>query len=217
MNDITIRPYRPLDRQAVRAIAWETAFMGKPADAFFSDKELLTEFLTGYFTVYEPESCFVAESAGSVVGYLIGAKDERRIGAVAGKKIIPRLLLRFLLRDLFISKDRNFLFRVIVGALSGEFRGEDFYRDYPAVLHVNLKEEARGRGAGGKLIAAYRAYLEQYGVPGVHLATMSPHSGIFFEKQGFRELARYRRSYFRHVTGADSEVRIYGLKLTEAL
>ena len=47
MEDIVIRKYKREDRQAVRDIAWETAFMGKPADVFFSDREIFADFLTG--------------------------------------------------------------------------------------------------------------------------------------------------------------------------
>jgi GNAT superfamily N-acetyltransferase len=217
MNEIVVRPYRERDRQAVRRIAWETAFMGKPADAFFSDRKLFEDFLTIYFTDYEPESCFVADDAGSVVGYLIGAKDEHRIASVMMARVVPRLFLRLLVRDSFLLKQINFIFRVIVSSIRGEFKGEDFYRDYPAVLHVNLNEDSRGKGAGKRLIAAYIDYLKQASVCGVHLATMSPDAGAFFEKQGFVLLARYTRSYFRHITGSDSEVMIYGLTLKEAV
>lgn len=213
MSGVVIRPYRQQDRGAVREIAWRTAFMGRPADAFFSDKELLEDFLTLYFTDHEPESCFVAETGGRTVGYLIGAKDERRIGEVAGKAIVPRLLLRFLARDLFSRRDLGFLARVLRSVVRGEFRNEDFSGQYPAILHINLDEGSRKEGAGSRLIAAYVAYLRQEHVTGVHLATMSPTAGIFFEKQGFALLSRHHRSYFRHITGTDTEVRIYGMKL----
>jgi GNAT superfamily N-acetyltransferase len=213
MSEVRVRPYQTRDRAAVREIAWQTAFMGRPADVFFSDKLLFEDFLTLYFTDYEPESCFVAETKEGVAGYLIGARDERRIGEVTVKKIVPRLLLRLFVRDLFSPKDMYFCWRLIISALRGEFRGQDFYRSYPAVLHINLKEAMRGKGVGSRLIAAYTAYLMQARCPGVHLATMSPDAGAFFERQGFVLLSRRARSYFRTIAGGDIEVRIYGKQL----
>ncbi|HQP91597.1 MAG TPA: GNAT family acetyltransferase, partial [Candidatus Omnitrophota bacterium] len=73
MNDITVRKFSPGDRQAVRDIAWDTAFMGETASVFFDDKEILCDFLTEYFTDFEPDPFFVAESGGRVVGYLAGS------------------------------------------------------------------------------------------------------------------------------------------------
>ncbi len=217
MSGVGIRPYEARDRQAVRAIAWETAFMGKPADAFFGDRELLEDFLTRYFTDFEPESSFVAESDAKVVGYLIGAVDERRIGRVAARAIVPGLIGR-LLKDCLVSpKTRRFILASIASLLRGEFRGEDYYNDYPAVLHINLREEVRGQGVGSALMDEYVRHLLKKGVRGVHLATMSPRSRIFFEKQGFTLLSLHHRSYFRHITHADTEIRIYGRKLKESI
>ena len=76
LEDVVIRQYRKQDREFVRSIAWDTAFFGSPAEIFFSEKKILADFLTLYFTDYEPESCFVAENQGRVVGYLIGAKSK---------------------------------------------------------------------------------------------------------------------------------------------
>ena len=78
MEETIIRQFKPEDRGSVRDISWETAFLGEPADAFFSGKEILADFLTQYFTDYEPGSCFVAVSANRVVGYLIGSTDCRK-------------------------------------------------------------------------------------------------------------------------------------------
>lgn len=213
MNEIIIRPYSPRDRQAVREIAWDTAFLGRSGGAFFTDKPLLQDFLTAYFTDCEPQSCFVAESSGEVVGYLLGAVDERRMGEACRGRLAWGLAARFFLLDVFRPKNIVFILRMIRSWAWGEFRGEQFYPEYPAILHINLKEGFRGHGTGSRLIAAYLEYLRGRKVTAVRLATMTPKGAAFFEKQGFVLLCRHTRSYFRAITGADTVVSIYGKKL----
>lgn len=213
MEDILIRPYEPRDRAAVREIAWQTAFMGKPGDAFITDRVLLEDLLTKYFTDYEPASCFVAESGGSVAGYLLGALDERMVGKTALKAFGLRFFARFFARDFFHPRNFLLLVRLIISFCRGEFRGEDFYREYPAVLHINLKGPFRGKGIGSRLIKAYLDLLREKKVAGVHLATMSPGGAVFFRKRGFSLLATHTRSYFRHITGKDVVVSILGKKV----
>ena len=96
MGQVTIRKYMPQDRSRVRKIAWDTAFMGRPASAFFEDQEVLEDFLTFYFTDYEPESCFVAESDNKVIGYLLGCLDSRKLDRVSAVSIFPRFLVKMI-------------------------------------------------------------------------------------------------------------------------
>jgi len=96
----TVRPYRPEDREAVRRLCCETGFLGEPVDPIFEDRELFANFLTAYYTDYEPESSLVAESAdGKIVGYLIACfrpglyrRVHPRIIAGAAVKAIWRLI-----------------------------------------------------------------------------------------------------------------------------
>ncbi|MCA1808961.1 MAG: hypothetical protein LC725_05870 [Lentisphaerae bacterium] len=85
-----IRQYLPGDRPAVRRISYDTADAGRPADGFFPDRELLADLLTGYYTDYEPESLWVAEEQGRVVGYLAGALDTGRVRRIMAWRLIPR-------------------------------------------------------------------------------------------------------------------------------
>ncbi|MCR4337661.1 MAG: GNAT family N-acetyltransferase, partial [Candidatus Omnitrophica bacterium] len=78
MNQVHIRQYQPSDRAAVRRINYETAFLGY-APKLFDSPELVADGLTLYFTDWEPESCFVIEDQGRVVGYVMGTKDVRKM------------------------------------------------------------------------------------------------------------------------------------------
>jgi GNAT superfamily N-acetyltransferase len=214
MEEVIIRQFKAEDRQSVRQISWETAFIGEPASAFFSGKEILADFLTLYFTDYEPDSCFVAEFRGRVVGYLIGSTDSLALASTFKNKILVGLMAKFVFSGAFFqSKNLKAILSFCRSFLKGEFVMEEIRNDYPATLHINLKKDFRGQGTGARLIAAFLQYLKSKQIKGLHLATMSKEGGAFFCKQGFRLLFQSRRSYFRYITGKDITVYIYVKKL----
>jgi GNAT superfamily N-acetyltransferase len=214
MEEVIVRQYRQDDRSFIREIAWDTAFMGQPASAFFDSKDILVDFLTRYFTDYSQESCFVAESKGKVIGYLIGTKNEGCLKKIFMVKIFWGLLFRAIFSTaLFRKKNLAFFLRCVVSFLKGEFNGADFSCDYPAVLHINLRDGFRNQGIGSRLIAIYLNYLNREEIPGVHLATMSDKAKDFFQKRGFNLLYTGRRSYFNYILHNDIPIYILGRRL----
>lgn len=214
-DDIVIRKFEVKDRQALRKIACETAFMGKPGSVFFEGEEVFADALTIYFTDYEPESCFVAEVEGQVAGYLIGTKNTATLEKISNARIYPWLLLKAFTQGVFFKKKNiGFIYRILLSALKGEFKAPDFSRQYPATLHINMREKFRNLGAGAKLICAYLDYLAKENVRGVHLATFSNAGNNFFNKQGFELLYKAHRSYFRHILHDDICISVYGRKLS---
>ena len=214
MEDIIIRKYKPQDRQFVRDIAWDTAFMGKPASVFFSDKEIFSDFLTVSFTDYEPESCFVAEVSGNVVGYLIGARNESRLKTVSMFKITPVLFFKALVKGVLLKeKDARYLRSCFISFLKGEFSDPDFSIEYPAILHINILEGFRKSGIGSRLVSAFIDYVAMFKTKGVHLSTMSETAGDFFRANGFNLMRSAARSYFSHILNKDITVYTYGKKL----
>ncbi|MDD2679306.1 MAG: GNAT family N-acetyltransferase [Candidatus Omnitrophica bacterium] len=207
----TIRKFQPGDREDVRRICCSSAFLGSPSSLFFEGDEIFADAITLYFTDYEPESCFVAEYQGKVVGYIIGAKDVSR----ARRKDILFKLLKKAITSAVLFKPRNMLFiwHCLVSLLKGEFSEPDFSRDYPATLHINIQEGFRGSDIGTGLIAAYLKYLKEEGVRGVHLATLSERAGNFFTQQGFDLLYKGRRTYLRYVLYQELPLYIYGKRL----
>jgi len=209
-----IRRYRKEDRDFVRKIAWGTAFRGERADIFFAGKDILMDFLTQYFTDYEPESCFVAEVDGRVIGYLIGAKNAVVLEKIYRAKILPSLLFRLIMSGgIFKKKNMVFLFHCLRSFLRKEFTMPDFSKEYPATLHINLEENFRNAGIGSRLISTYLDYLLKERICGVRLATMSDKAGEFFVNHGFHLLHKGRRSYFRSIMHKDIPIYIYGKKL----
>ena len=214
MEHVVIRKFLSSDRSRVRQIAWDTAFIGKPASAFFEDEEFLKDLLTGYFTDYEPESCFVAESGNQVVGYLLGCRDSRKLDRVSMRFIAPRIVLQLICRNvLFRRKNIVFGLHMLKSLFKGELYSPDFSRDYPATLHINIADGFRRSGCGSQLMAAFLIYLKEHGIKGVRLATYSPDAGRFFRVNGFSLVFQKPRTYFRYILDRDISVFIYAKKL----
>ncbi len=213
MNPV-IRPYRLTDRSAVRQIAFETAFMGASAAVFFEGQEFLKDALTLYFTDHEPESIWVFEVDGVVAGYILGARDEKKMDRVVWTKIIPGLCVDALGQGLLLRpRNMKLLGGLAASFLKGEFFMPSFSEDYPAVLHINLKADRRGHGAGGALIRTLVEAFTQAGVKGVHLGTMSSAGADFFQKNGFVLLFQGQRSYMENFAGKAVPLYLLGRKL----
>lgn len=197
----------------MRRISTETAFP-EGAGRVFSDNEVLADALTRYFTDYEPESCFVAVRGQEVAGYITGAKDAAAMWQVFKAKIFFPLVLKALLRGVFLRPGNlRFFFHLLRSAAAGEFRAPDFSREYPAILHINIHRGLRGQGIGRALVERYLDHLRRLGIAGVSFGTLSGSAREFFLKTGFRELFRGRRSYFLPYTGKEANFFLFGVKL----
>src|SRR5215210_4487034 len=73
-----IRKFQPADRSRVRELCCETGFLGNPIDPIFEDRELFADYLTAYYTDWEPESAFVLVVGGEIRGYLLGSRRPLR-------------------------------------------------------------------------------------------------------------------------------------------
>jgi GNAT superfamily N-acetyltransferase len=214
MLGIRIRRYNKKDRQTVRDICWETAFLGKPADAFFQDREILCDFLTAYFTDYEPQGAFVADAGGKVVGYLISVRDVKVMERKLKRVLLPKLILKAVIRGtLFHLKNLGFIVRCIISLMRGEFRSVDISESPVATFHINLRAGHRGEGIGAKLLHAFEFYLRQARVPEVVASTASAEAGKFFMRHGFRHVVSVERSYWKHLTGKKTKVSLYGKRV----
>ncbi len=211
---ISIRKFRIQDKQDIRRIVYGAALIGEPASVFFDGKEIISDALTLYFTDYEPESSFVAEAGGKIVGCLTGVKNKSAEEEILNNKICPHLLWGALASGVFFKKKNViFVLNLLTSAIKGEFRMPNFSKEYPASLHINIDKEYRGLGIGARLIDAYLSYLKEEAITAVHLATMSEESAQFFLKHGFELLFSGKRSYFRHIIGKDVPLYVYGKKL----
>ncbi len=203
----------------MRWICCETGFMGEPIEIFFMGREIFADIWTTYWTDYEPESCFVAEADGRVVGYLLGCVDTFRQERVFKEEIQPKIFRKALLSGFFLHrKNWQFVFRSIRSWLKGEFKApmKRIIKEYPAHLHINIAPpEYRGKGIGKALMLRYFDYLKGRGVRAVHLVTTSRNKralGLYYHL-GFSELFRSPLTLYEHIVNEPIEKIIMGLKL----
>ena len=193
VDSVVIRPYGPTDRNAVRQICCDTADRGDPVENFYPDREVFADLLTAYYTDFEPESTWVAEAGGEVVGYVSGCLKPARYARIMACVVGPRTILRALVRGnigkplarLFVRSN----FRCWVRY--GLSKGID-HRAYPGHLHVNLRAGYRGRRVGPRLVASFCDYAAASHVRGITANVRDDNAPAkrMFEKLGFTALLR---------------------------
>jgi GNAT superfamily N-acetyltransferase len=187
-----IRSYTPADRPAVRRIyGYDEFARPRLQQKHPRYSECLADEMS-YYPDYEPESLFVAEVNGQVVGALLGAVDTARFEQVYQRRI-RRLLLYRILSGVYGWP----------GWLPAILRTEWAERgikackvdrnQYPAHLHIGLLPAWRRQGLGTQLMHCYAAYLRGLGVPGYHLYASSFHPlGVaFYSKLGLETLGQF--------------------------
>lgn len=66
---------------------------------------------------------------------------------------------------------------------------------FPAHLHVNVDDGARGRGVGARLVERFMVHARARGIAGVHIVTGAGMRNVrFYERLDFREVARAPRN-----------------------
>ena len=211
---MNVRPYEPRDRPAVREICCDTADGGRPVERFFADREVFADLITRYYTDLAPETTWVAEEAGQVMGYVTGCFDSRRFARAMAWRIVPATLLKALGRGtLWHLQTRQFVRVNLRDWLRG--RQPVDLRDYPGHVHINLRAAARGRGVGEQLMEEFIRQAKAAGVPGIHanVSEANPGSRRFFEKCGFVSLGRTGRFRFPDAPEQLIFTMVYGKKL----
>jgi GNAT superfamily N-acetyltransferase len=209
-----IRRYEPRDRAMLRQICCDTADGGQPVERFFPDREVFADLLTNYYTGWEPESAFVADSGGDVAGYVTGCLDTKRFVRVMMWRIVPVVLVKALLRGALWHSQTVRLVRANLSMwLENGYRSSATLRDYPAHLHVNIREGFRGQRLGQRLVKAFCEKARVAGVGSVHAGVSADNRQAchFFEEQGFVEIHREPR--LRKPNGSVQHTIIYGKKL----
>src|SRR3989475_8951491 len=184
-----IRGYRRSDREAVRKLCCNTGFLGEPIDPVYEDRQLFADFLTTYYTDWEPESSFVIEIDGEIRGYLLGSRQPLRNQLYSFWQNIS-LFLKALSRYFrYHSKSRRFIRWTLVHG----------WREVPAAprrvphFHINLLPEARKMSTTRALMSAYLSYLYRCGERHVYgqIVTFESRRGEkMFERYGFRVMKR---------------------------
>jgi hypothetical protein len=194
----TLRPFQPADRARIRELCCETGFLGNPIDPVFEDREIFADYLTAYYTDWEPESSFVLLVNDDIRGYLLGSRHPLRQQLYNAYNNVA-LFLRG------ISRYRHY------NAASKKFVQwilRQAWREVPAAprntahFHINLLADARGVAHARGLTDAYLKYLHDHGekrVFGQMVVFEDRRGERMFERYGFRVLNRMEITKYRDV------------------
>ncbi len=191
---LTVRKYRPEDRQAVRDICAQTCWMGEHRIEMIADDWLWAEFWTRYYTDVESDLTWVvdcrvapphtgrlpsavfhqAENCGApagalVGGYLTATADARRFEAY-WPRLVPGIVWHVLRRRLIRRTElRRAIFRLLGMMTGGDLDvSPGIRRGYPATFHMDLLPQARQRGIGSTMVGTMLDELRRRRVPGIH-------------------------------------------------
>jgi ribosomal protein S18 acetylase RimI-like enzyme len=174
------------DHAAMSVVCLKTGNSGKDATGREDDPDLLGLIYAVPYQVYSPEFAFVIEGPDGVCGYVLGALDSESFYRRLRDEWLPPIASR--LPD--------------PGPDESSWRGSDWARHmihhpdfdlppvltpYPAHGHIDLLEEARGRGIGRRAMEHLMAALREAGAPGIHLGVspVNRDAQKFYAKLGF--------------------------------
>ena len=189
-----IRKYSVSDGDAIENIHFETGFLGRSMQELLSNTALWSREIA-YYLEKEPESIFVLESKGVVVGYLLGCLDDTKMNTAA---LFLTTRIKNFLQSIFLSrKDRVFWrsqFLVLLKIVFG-FSGERRFNTpvNAGHFHINLLPQVRGRQYGTKLLHHFERYARTHGVSCIHAdgyQTRVNPSMNFWLTNGFSEFSR---------------------------
>ena len=193
---IAIRKFQSADRARVRELCCETGFLGNPIDPVFEDRELFADYLTAYYTDWEPESAFVLLLNDEIRGYLLGSRRPFRQQCYAFYQNISLFLRGVLRYPRYNAASKKFVQWILRTA----------WREVPvaprrtAHFHINLLADARQLATTVVLTDTYFQYLRERGEKSVYgqMVVFEDRRGTkMFERYGFKVLNKAEISKYR--------------------
>lgn len=186
------------DRARVRDLCCETGFLGNPIDPVFEDRELFADYLTAYYTDWEPESSFVLLINGEIRGYLLGSRHSFRQQLYNLYNNVALLFRGFFRYSGYNAASKKFVRWVLTQA----------WKEVPASprrtahFHINLLADARQVATTRALMDGYLAYLHAHGEKAVYgqMVVFEDRRGTkMFERYGFKVLNKMEITKYRDV------------------
>jgi ribosomal protein S18 acetylase RimI-like enzyme len=174
------------DQAAMSLVCLRTGNSGKDATGREDDPDLLGLIYAVPYQIYAPDFAFVVDGPSGVCGYVLGALDSESFYRRLTQEWFPPIAAR--LAD--------------PGPDEGRWQGSDWARHmihhpdfvlppglapYPAHGHIDLLEEARGRGIGRRAMEHLMSTLREAGAPGIHLGVspLNRNAQKFYARLGF--------------------------------
>ncbi len=186
-----LRPYQNSDRAAVRRLCFETGDLGQSAKSFFEDSELFADLWTSYYTDIEPESSWVVDENGEVIGYLNACTNEFKFKSFMLFYLIPKALVSAILNQTIF---KAYIWQIFIPSLKLWLTEKRIRfspkRNIDCHLHINLKSGYRGQNLGGQLFEKFYSRAKLLDRRGVSVDVRADNSSAlkFFEKLGFHRI-----------------------------
>ena len=183
-----VRTYTPADHDALVDLFARVGADSPSGDLWRHLPSERMAYLDPYIE-HCPDTLFLAEAGGGLVGYLTGCPDSALLPGEDERLTQAMIRHKVMLRPRSVPFFARSLFDVARAKVLGVevASGEGVDQRWPAHLHINLVPEARGTGAANELMAAWQSWLTHAGSPGCHLQTLVENTRAtrFFEKCGF--------------------------------
>jgi hypothetical protein len=193
-----IRNFQPADRARVRELCCETGFLGNPIDPIFEDRELFADYLTAYYTDWEPESSFVLLVNGDIRGYLLGSRFPFRQQLYNLYNNVALFLRGIVRYPDYNDASKKFVKWILTQA----------WKEVPqaprrtAHFHINFLSDARSVANARGIMDAYLKYLHAAGEKRVfgQMVVFEDRRGTkMFERYGFRVLNKMEITKYRDI------------------
>lgn len=192
-----IRKFNPdTDRESVRNLCCNTGFLGNPIDPVFEDREIFADYLTAYYTDWEPESAFVLLVNGEIRGYLLGSRHSFRQQCYNLYNNVALFLRGIFRYPKYNAASKKFVRWILTQA----------WKEVPqaprqtAHFHINLLPDARQVSTTRALMESYLHYLQAHGEKAVYgqMVVFEDRRGTkMFERYGFRVLNKMEITKYR--------------------
>lgn len=183
-----IRSVRQADAEAVHRICVATGDAGEHSRNILREPRLMAYVFADPYLLLQPELCFVAESAGQVLGYVVTALRSDEFYARWMLEWAPRFAASHPARDVRAAHDAD----AWLCALLHHPRRmlADDLDHYPSHLHINVLSGARGQGIGKRLLWTAFTELRRAGSPGVQLGVRPTNAAAhaFYRAMGMTRL-----------------------------
>jgi ribosomal protein S18 acetylase RimI-like enzyme len=172
-------------------VCLQTGDSGRDATVLYRNPDLLGHVFVGPYIVGQPTLASVVTDGLGVAGYCLAAEDTRIFQSWAEEHWWPILRRQYPPNEGTTRDDE--LIRLIHRPPQSP---DGVVTAYPAHLHIDLLERARGQGLGRELIERLLAALRERDSPGIHLEVGADNANAidFYEHLGFVELERTQGS-----------------------
>ncbi|MFM8808152.1 MAG: GNAT family acetyltransferase, partial [Chthoniobacterales bacterium] len=162
----------------------------------FEDRELFADYLTSFYTDWEPESTFVLEQNGEVKGYLMGSRRpflQQFYNFFLNLSLFARGIFRY---PRYKKASKAFVRWILLNA----------WREVPAAprriphFHFNMLPEVQGFGTAREILVQFLNHLRAHGETHVfgQVVTFEERRGAkVFERYGFRVLEKKEITKYR--------------------